>query len=91
MAARTYDVEELVFGSAGEGSEGTGEEIVLEILVRGGDSGDGVAGRRKRGIERTLEGWHVSKRAACELQGLSCLKTLFMTNAGSAEVTRTVS
>lgn len=77
VASRTYDVEELVFGNSAEGSGAGGEEIVVELLVRGGEPGEITLGRRKKGVERTLEGWVVSRGAPCELKDLASLKTLF--------------
>ncbi|KAG6879706.1 hypothetical protein C0992_012554 [Termitomyces sp. T32_za158] len=67
LSERTHDVERLVFGinSHGEGS-GAVTEIVVEVLVRGGEG-------RKRGIERELEGWSVTD-GPCEITKLESLK-----------------
>lgn len=74
IAGRNYDVEELVFGNTGEGS-GTAEEMVVEVLLRG-ESTDGVS-RRKKGVERTLEGWLCGKGVAVELKDLVSLRSVF--------------
>lgn len=83
IAARTFDVEELVFGSGGEGSSAV-DEIVVEVLVRG-ETGD-ASGRRRKGLERTLEGWLVSKATSCELQDLPGLRNLLGSKSPSVEV-----
>lgn len=82
FASRTYDVEELVYGNAGEGS-GAADEMVVEVLVRG-ESADGT-GRRKKGVERTLDGWIGPQNAVVELNDLASLKRIF-TGRGSSEV-----
>lgn len=82
VAARTYDAEELVFGSNGEG--GSAEEIVVELVLRGGDPTERVIARRKGGVERTLEGW--TQDADCELKDLASLRSLFTSKPASKEV-----
>lgn len=70
IAQRHAEVEKLVFGPDGEGS--AGNEVVVEVLVRGAD-GSG----RRRGIERELEGWSLAMASACELHELESLKVLW--------------
>ncbi|KAG5653063.1 hypothetical protein H0H81_002443 [Sphagnurus paluster] len=70
VSERTYDVDRLVHGAGGEGS-GNDTEIIVEILVRGSE-GSG----RKRGIERELEGWSLSK-GPCELTKLESLRGIW--------------
>ncbi|GJE86067.1 hypothetical protein PsYK624_021470 [Phanerochaete sordida] len=82
IASRPFDVEELAFGNAGEGS-GASNEVVVEVLVRG-DSGDNT-GRRRKGVERTLEGWVASKAAACELNDLPSLRSIYTGKSPSVE------
>lgn len=67
LSERSRDVDRLVYGATGEGRS-EASEMVLEILVRGGE-GPG----RKRGIERELEGWSLSE-GACDLTKLESLK-----------------
>lgn len=64
ISERTSDTERLVFGPGGEGS-GHPSEIVVELIIR-------EASRRKRGVERILEGW--SNASSCELRALETLK-----------------
>lgn len=77
VASRTYETEELVLGPNGEGSGGN--DIVLEVLVRGSDS-------RKRAVDRVLEGWDIAKEQACELRDLESLKALWTAKSTIAEV-----
>ncbi|KAH7931074.1 hypothetical protein BV22DRAFT_1101434 [Leucogyrophana mollusca] len=81
VAERVQESERLVFGPEGDGSSagawvestagkaGT-REFVVEVLVRGG-GGEG----RKRGIERSLEGWKGS--GPCELVAMDSLKSIW--------------
>lgn len=85
VAGRTHDIEDLVFGSDGEGSAGAGE-IVVEVFVRGSESSEGAVGRRKKSVERTLEGWICNRGVACELKDLPSLQNLFMSKSGFMEV-----
>lgn len=62
----------------------------MEVLVRGSESSEGVVGRRKKGVERTLEGWICNRSAACELKDLPSLQNLFMSKSGFTEVRYTV-
>lgn len=71
VSERDHECERLVFGSGGEGS-GSATEFVVEVLVRG-LHGPG----KKRGVERTLEGWSSSEGGACTLTKLESLKTLW--------------
>ncbi|EMD41821.1 hypothetical protein CERSUDRAFT_147159 [Gelatoporia subvermispora B] len=73
IAERHYESEKLVYGSNGDGSGS--KDMVLEILVRGGD-GSG----RRRAVERVLEGWS-STTGPCELSSLESLKALFTKKA----------
>ncbi len=70
IAEREYESEKLVFGSNGEGNGGG--EIVVEVLTRDSDG----SGRRK-GVERTLEGWSIARSSSCELSDLESLRPLF--------------
>ena len=45
-------------------------------------------GRRKKGVERTLEGWICSKGTACELKDLASLRSLYTGKPASMEVCR---
>jgi len=71
VSERANDCERLVFGNGGDGS-GSTTEFVVEVLVRG-FQGSG----KKRGVERTLEGWSSSEGGACKLTKLESLKTLW--------------
>ena len=79
VSERVNESERLVFGSGGEGS-GSTTEFVVEILVRG-FQGSG----KKRGVERTLEGWSLSEGGACSLTKLESLKTLWRKNETMAD------
>ncbi|KAF5314136.1 hypothetical protein D9611_006880 [Ephemerocybe angulata] len=68
LSQRQKDVNDLVFGSKGEGS-GDATEIVVEILVRG------VSGR-KRNVERELEAWSLSL-GPCEWSDLEALRSIW--------------
>ncbi|KAI0662772.1 hypothetical protein C8Q70DRAFT_1043127 [Cubamyces menziesii] len=71
ISERHYESEKLVFGTGGEG--GGLQEFVAEVLVRGGADGSG----RRRGVERSLEGWSPSLGGPCELRELEALKSLW--------------
>ncbi|KAF5377648.1 hypothetical protein D9615_005355 [Tricholomella constricta] len=71
LSERTHDVERLVYGASGEGS-GSTIEMVVEILIRGGE-GSG----RKRGIERELEGWSLLN-STCDLTKLESLREIWI-------------
>jgi elongator complex protein 5 len=49
------------------------EEIVVEVLVRGG--GEGTA--RRKGVERSLEGWSETRGGPSELSDLESLKIIW--------------
>ncbi|KAI0094662.1 hypothetical protein BDY19DRAFT_34947 [Irpex rosettiformis] len=67
IADREHEGESLVFGSDGEGDGG--DEIILELVVRG--TGEG----RRRAVERDLEGWKAESGliGPCELKFLQSL------------------
>ena len=71
FSERGYETDRLVFGPHGEGSANNAE-IVVEITMRSAD-----ASKRKRAIERTLEGWCGDRGGACELSELESLKNVF--------------
>jgi len=71
FSERSYESDRLVFGPGGEGCGGN-QEMVVEVLVRGGVNGSG----RRRGAERVLEGWNSA--GACELSALESLKSLWV-------------
>ncbi|KAK7694601.1 hypothetical protein QCA50_001787 [Cerrena zonata] len=72
ISERLYESEKLVFGSEGEGH--AGNDIVVEVIIRGG----GSEGGRKRGVEKVLEGWIGEQGRPCELSVLESLKNVFM-------------
>jgi len=73
---RHYESENLVFGNEGEGAPG--DEIVVEILIRGSsDKGIGMGTGRKRAVEKVLEGWRSVSGVPCELNELESLKSLW--------------
>ncbi|KAL5535533.1 hypothetical protein ACEPAF_3627 [Sanghuangporus sanghuang] len=85
LSDRPLEIEALVFGSD-EHAEGGGspDELVVEILVRGRGadvpiiSSVPVSGSGKRkGIERVLEGWSVSKGGPVPLEELDSLKNVW--------------
>lgn len=79
LSERDHECERLVFGSEGEGS-GSTTEFVVEILIRGLH---GLG--KKRGIERTLEGWSSTEGGSCELTKLESLKTLWRQSNARAD------
>lgn len=81
ISERLYESEKLVFGSEGAGH--AGDEIVVEVIVRGG--GEGAAGR-KRGVEKVLEGWVGEEGRPCELSALESLRSVFTRKAMVEEV-----
>ncbi|KAI5124685.1 hypothetical protein M0805_004293 [Coniferiporia weirii] len=81
LAERAREVEQLVFGTGGEGGAGGGpsDELVVEVVVRarGGDAPFSNAlpnSARRRGVERVLEGWCAAKGGPVELEELESLK-----------------
>lgn len=75
LSERGHDIDRLVFGTDGEGS-GEAAEIVVEVLVRGGD-GSG----RKRTVERVLDAWSLQEGGACDLVKLESLKGVWTKKA----------
>ena len=82
LAARTWEVERLVYGAGDEGAGSGWNETVVEVLLRG--PGAGVGEGKRRGAERVLEGW-VSGKGPCELAQLDSLKKIW-TRKASDEV-----
>ncbi|KAJ4486208.1 hypothetical protein J3R30DRAFT_3283657 [Lentinula aciculospora] len=72
ISERGQDTENLVFGQGGEGSGGQ-DEIVVEVLVRGGSD---VSGRRKA-AERFLEGWDIEKARPLDLNRMNSLALIW--------------
>ena len=70
IAQRRDESEKLIFGPGAPGCEG--EEFLVEIVLR---SADGSS--RRRGIDRSLEGWQTATNAACEISQLADLKSLW--------------
>jgi len=73
LSERIEESERLIFGPGGEGP-GDGEELVIEVIVRG--DGDGA---RRRGVDRTLQGWSIA-RGPCSLDEMDALKSLWSRN-----------
>ncbi|ETW87262.1 hypothetical protein HETIRDRAFT_469158 [Heterobasidion irregulare TC 32-1] len=78
LAARTWEVERLVYGAGDEGAGSGWNETVVEVLLRG--PGAGVGEGKRRGAERVLEGW-VSGKGPCELAQLDSLKKIWTRKA----------
>ena len=78
VSERNHECERLVFGNDGEGT-GSTTELVVEVLVRG-LQGSG----KRRGVERTLEGWS-SSEGVCELMKLENLKGLWRKHEAIAD------
>ncbi|KAJ7492565.1 hypothetical protein FB451DRAFT_1551896 [Mycena latifolia] len=70
VSERGEESERLIFGPGGEGTGGH-DELVIEVIVRG----DGE-GSRRRGVDRTLQGWSLT-RGLCPLSELNALKSLW--------------
>ncbi|KAL5495253.1 hypothetical protein ACEPAI_716 [Sanghuangporus weigelae] len=83
LSDRPLEVEALVFGSDEPAEGGSSpDEFVVEILVRGRGadviSSVPVSGSAKRkGVERVLEGWSVSKGGPVPLEELDSLKSVW--------------
>ncbi|KAJ6575175.1 hypothetical protein B0H19DRAFT_1127513, partial [Mycena capillaripes] len=73
VSQRVHESERLIFGAEGEGT-GDDDELVIEIIVRG--DGEGL---RRRGVDRTLQGWSLT-RGACPLAEVVALKSLWSRN-----------
>lgn len=54
---------------------------MVESIIRGGSDGSG----RRRGVERTLEGWLSSTGTPCELSVLESLKIIWSRKIVTAE------
>lgn len=80
IAQRHNESEKLVFGADAKGSEA--DELVVEVLVRGGAEGM----TRRRGVERTLEGWRKGPGLPCKIEDLESLRTLFVSRRAIFEV-----
>ncbi|KAJ7293632.1 hypothetical protein C8J57DRAFT_33394 [Mycena rebaudengoi] len=80
ISERLYESEKLIFGPGGEGS-GDASEIVIEVLVRG----DGDSSGRRRGVERTLQGWSFAQ-GPCLLAEIETLKSLWSRNVAEPTV-----
>ncbi|KAJ6604707.1 hypothetical protein DFH09DRAFT_319061 [Mycena vulgaris] len=79
ISERGEESERLVFGPGGEGA-GDDDELVIEVLVRG--DGDGL---RRRGVDRALHGWSLS-RGPCPLAEIIALKSLYSRNVAEPTV-----
>ena len=73
ISERQHDIDAIVYGGEGSGSHVT-EEFVVETIVRGQNGG-----RKRRGVERTLQGWK-SPNGFCELKDLPQLGGLWGSN-----------
>lgn len=81
ISERYHEADKLVFGAGGSGNSVNDDELIVELLVRGGST-DG--GRKKRSVERTLHGWN-SIRGLCELKYLESLSSLWSASKPSTE------
>ncbi|KAG9314405.1 hypothetical protein JVU11DRAFT_5202 [Chiua virens] len=83
VSERVHESEILVYGSDGSGTCSGGgadlQEFVVELTVRGI-----AAEGRKRGIERTIEGWSGTRPE--NLQRLDALKSIWSRGKSSDEV-----
>lgn len=73
VSERHLDTAKLTFGPNGSGNSVNGEEFAVELLIRGGSSDNG---RKKRIVERTLQGW-CTEKGLCELKDLRSLQSLW--------------
>ncbi|KAJ7786377.1 hypothetical protein B0H16DRAFT_1490240, partial [Mycena metata] len=73
VSERVHESERLIFGPDGEGTGDT-EELVIEVIVRGD-----AEGSRRRGVDRTLQGWSLT-RGPCPLPEITALKSLWSRN-----------
>jgi elongator complex protein 5 len=71
ISERDGESDRLVFGPGGDGGVLDIEELVVEVVLRGGEDS---LGRRKR-VERTLEGW--SGHDPCMLTELESLRHIW--------------
>ncbi|KAJ3750311.1 hypothetical protein DFH05DRAFT_65355 [Lentinula detonsa] len=72
ISERGRDTEALVFGQEGEGSGGQ-EEMVVEVLVRGGSDASG----RRKAVERLLEGWDIENSLPLDLSKMKSLASIW--------------
>jgi len=79
ISERQHDIDAIVYGGEGPGSHVT-EEFVVENIARGGQNGT----RKKRAVERNLQGWK-SSNGFCELKDLTQLGGLWEPNRTPAE------
>ena len=82
ISGRQHDIDAIVFGGEGSGSHVT-EEFLVETIIRDGKNGS----RRKRAVERSLQGWK-SPNGFCELKDLSQLGGLWGSKKVSTETVR---
>jgi len=79
VSERVHESERLIFGTEGEGT-GDNDELVIEVIVRG--DGEGL---RRRGVDRTLQGWSLA-RGPCPLSEMVALKSLYSRNIAEPTV-----
>ncbi|KAJ7181717.1 hypothetical protein C8R43DRAFT_970081 [Mycena crocata] len=79
VSERVEESERLIYGTDGEGI-GDEDEPVIEVIVRG--DGEGL---RRRGIERTVQGWSLA-RGPCQLAEMNSLKSLWSRNIAEPTV-----
>ncbi|KAJ3800811.1 hypothetical protein GGU11DRAFT_340977 [Lentinula aff. detonsa] len=72
ISERARDTEALIFGQEGEGSGGQ-EEMVVEVLVRGGSDASG----KRRAVERFLEGWDIENSLPLDLSKMKSLTSIW--------------
>ncbi|KAK7064180.1 hypothetical protein R3P38DRAFT_3249763 [Favolaschia claudopus] len=88
VSERMHESERLIFGSEGEGA-GDDDEMLIEVIVRG-DGGDGL---RRRCVDRTLQGWSLT-RGLGPLPDMVSLRPLFsrtVAEPSAADPTQNVS
>ena len=66
LSTRAYEVEKLVFGSTGDGA-GSSTDFVVERVVRD----------KRKSIQRTMDGWDISKSEYVELNKMESLKFIW--------------
>ncbi|KAJ7254058.1 hypothetical protein B0H12DRAFT_569788 [Mycena haematopus] len=79
VSERVYESERLIFGAEGEGT-GDDDELVIEIVVRG--DGEGL---RRRGVDRTLQGWSFA-RGPHPLSEMIALQSMYSRNTAERTV-----
>ncbi|KAG7099267.1 hypothetical protein E1B28_001128 [Marasmius oreades] len=70
LSERDHESERLVLQGRGSGNP---EEFVVEIILRGGSDASG----RRKGVQRTLEGWNTTKGYPMPLNKLTSLSDLW--------------